>query len=580
LSKHKNINTQKELGAFYTPVPLVKELTRQALSQALISQLNKEFRLNFVTMDEVIATTNLNIFKSLLRKIKNLTILDGSAGDGRFLISASEYLMDIHDEIIKNSGQKLEKDLNLYSSYCFNNLYGMEINLNALKVCHDNLKQFFLRNQTNSEFKDAIINNVIAGNFLKSEVTDWNRLPKRFRGFDIIIGNPPWGSKLRREEKDYFFEKYQLTGSKRNLNSFELFIYQSTQLLSSNKGILGLYLPKNLARSNQYTNLRKFILYNYEISSLNFFELFQNVIQEFISIIGKKSSKILPQHEILINNERKIHQGVFQTNTDYIFTLEIDEPAMLKLKLINTDSLSLEDYLIVKRGEELSKRGGIMFCPACNTWVPLSSRKPQIECSYCHTILEKEKVQTRFLINKTQTSEHNTPILTGEDFDKYVITGNHFFNDSVDFRTKKKAQIYRSPKLVVQKIKQYPWAAYDQNHTTTTQNVYNLHLKEELAHQTDLLFYILAILNSRLMTWYYENQFNLGSKFTNAISIRNLKRLPIKNPNSNKKLFSDIVEQARTLTTLKRVSSTQSQIKNLELLIFELYGLQKGMEIV
>jgi hypothetical protein len=263
---------------------------------------------------------------------------------------------------------------------------------------------------------------------------------------------------------------------------------------------------------------------------------------------------------------------VFQTNIDYIFTLEVDKSAIIKINLINTNSLPLEEYLTVKRGEELSKRGGIMFCSTCNTWVPLSSRKPHIECSHCHTILEKENVQTQFLINKTQTSEHRTPILTGEDFDRYIITGNHFFNNSVDFRTKKKAQIYRSPKLVVQKIKRHPWAAFDQNHTVTTQNVYTLHLKKELTSRNDLLFYILAILNSRLMTWYYENQFNLGSKFTNAISIRNLKRLPIKNPNINSELFLDIVEQVKKVIELKGGANRQSQIKNLDLLIFKLYG--------
>jgi len=580
LNKRKNINFQKELGAFYTPIALVKELTQQAISQALISQINKEFRLNFVTINEIITTKNLNIIKSLLKKITEFTVLDGSAGDGRFLISASEFLISIHDEIIKIYKKKLKRNFSSYSTYNFNNIFGMEINIKALDICRSNLKTFFLQNQPNTEFKDVIVKNVIAGNFLKSEIADWILLPKNFQGFDIIIGNPPWGSKLSREDKDYFFEQFQLKGSKRNLNSFELFIYKSTHLLAPNSGILSLYLPKNLARSNQYTNLREFILRNYEISSLNFFELFQDVIQEFISIIGKKSSKIHHQHEVLINNVRKLPQKVFQTNTDYIFTLEVDEPSILKLKLINTDSLPLEEYSTVKRGEELSKKGGIMFCPVCKTWVPLSSRKPKIECSYCHTILEKENFQVQFLINKTQTSEHQTPILTGEDFDRYVITGNHFFNDSVHFRTKKKATIYRSPKLVVQKIKRYPWAAYDQNHTITTQNVYNIHLKEELAHQTDLLFYILAILNSRLMNWYYEIQFNLGSKYTNAISIKNLKRLPIKNPSTDRELFSDIVEQVKKLTTIKGFSSRQPQIENLESLIFKLYGWKEDLEIV
>ncbi|MHA1443343.1 MAG: TaqI-like C-terminal specificity domain-containing protein [Candidatus Hodarchaeales archaeon] len=572
MSKHKNINFQKEMGAFYTPIPLVKELTRQTISQTLISQINEAFKLNFVTIDEIITTANLNIIKSLSRNINNLTILDGSAGDGRFLISASEYLISIHDEITKKWAKKLENDSLLFSSYCFNNIFGMEINLDALHSCHANLKKFFQYNQTNTVFEDVINKNVLAGDFLKSEIANWSRLSKHFQGFDIILGNPPWGSKISREDKNYFFDKFQLEGSKRNLNSFELFIYQSTNLLSSKNGMLGLYLPKNLARSNQYTNLRKFILNNYELYSLKFFELFQNVIQEFISIVGKKSSKIHPQHEILINNKRNLHQMVFQTNIDYIFTLEVDKSAIIKINLINTNSLPLEEYLTVKRGEELSKRGGIMFCPTCNTWVPLSSRKPHIECSHCHTILEKENVQTQFLINKTQTSEHRTPILTGEDFDRYIITGNHFFNNSVDFRTKKKAQIYRSPKLVVQKIKRHPWAAFDQNHTVTTQNVYTLHLKKELTSRNDLLFYILAILNSRLMTWYYENQFNLGSKFTNAISIRNLKRLPIKNPNINSELFLDIVEQVKKVIELKGGANRQSQIKNLDLLIFKLYG--------
>ena len=65
LSKHKNINFQKEMGAFYTPVPLVDQLTKSALSLALISQINEDFNQNFVTIDDVITTDNINIIKEL-----------------------------------------------------------------------------------------------------------------------------------------------------------------------------------------------------------------------------------------------------------------------------------------------------------------------------------------------------------------------------------------------------------------------------------------------------------------------------------------------------------------------------------
>jgi hypothetical protein len=560
------------MGAFYTPVPLVDQLTKSALSLALISQINEDFNQNFVTIDDVITTDNINIIKVLLKKIDEMRILDGSAGDGRFLISASDKFFSIHEEINRTWGKKIGEISSTYPSSHLKNLYGMEINLNSVKICNKNLRDSVTHKRSEVELNSVIAMNVVVGNFLKSKFTDWSRLPNDFRGFNIIIGNPPWGSKLSREEKDYYFEKFHLKGSKRNLNAFELFVYQSDKLLSSKDGILALYLPKNLARSNQYTNLREFLLQKYELYSLNFFERFQNVTQEFISIIGKKAKQINPQHEILINNDRKLQQKVFLTNTDNIFTLEIDESAILKLKLINRDSIPLEQFVTIKRGEELSKRGGIMFCDVCNTWVPLSSRKPYIECSNCLTKIENEKFQKQFLINKTQTPKHRKPILTGEDFDKYMITGNHFFNDSVDFRSKKKSEIYRSPKIVVQKIKRYPWAAYDQKERITTQNVYNLHLKEEIAHQTDILYYILAILNSNLMTWYYEKQFNLGSKFTNAISIRNLKRLPIKSPYINKKIFLEIANQVKKLLTSEGDSDKRSQIDNLDILILELFG--------
>ena len=219
-----------------------------------------------------------------------------------------------------------------------------------------------------------------------------------------------------------------------------------------------------------------------------------------------------------------------------------------------------------------------MFCKECGTWVPLSSRKSHIECSNCLEKIQKEDLQKQFLISKTQTQEHQKPILTGEDFDKYIITGNHFFNDKIDFRTKKNPEIYRSPKIVVQKIKQIPWAAYDQKGRLTTQNVYNLHLREEIAHQTDILLYILAILNSRLMTWYYEKQFNLGSKFTNAISIRNLKRLPIKNPNTNKRNLLVIVEQVKKIFGQERHFDVRPEIEKVDILVSKLYGWEEDQK--
>ena len=101
MDKQENTNVQKDLGAFYTPIPLVEQLTQKALSLALISQVNTKFNQNFATIDEITANSNLSMLKAASEIIDKLTILDGSVGDGRFLIASSEYLSNIHKEIIK-----------------------------------------------------------------------------------------------------------------------------------------------------------------------------------------------------------------------------------------------------------------------------------------------------------------------------------------------------------------------------------------------------------------------------------------------------------------------------------------------
>jgi hypothetical protein len=335
-------------------------------------------------------------------------------------------------------------------------------------------------------------------------------------------------------------------------------------LLKSNGGYLALYLPKNLVRSNQYVNLRRFILTNYQIKSLVFHELFENVTQEFISLIAHFTDEEKSSNKLKVNYGKEILQNVYLSNTDYIFTNITDKTSLQLLNLIKKNTKALEEYVTIQRGEELSKRGGVMYCNSCTSWVPLSSRKPSIECPQCHEVLDKDNLLTQFLINSSKTSEHTIPILTGDDFDQYLIKSTHYFNDLIKFKSKKNSDVYKSPKIVLQKIKRFPCATLDLNNTLTTQNVYNIRLKEPWHRKPEYLYYVLAILNSNLMNWYYENQFNLGSKYTNAISIKNLKRLPIRPQEENKKIVETIERKLRSISTSETLSkSVKEEIDNL-----------------
>jgi len=84
--------------------------------------------------------------------------------------------------------------------------------------------------------------------------------------------------------------------------------------------------------------------------------------------------------------------------------------------------------------------------------------------------------------------------------------------------------------------------------------------------------FILAILNSKLMDFYYQNSYNIGSEFTTAISVTNLRRLSIKYT-KNQKPFIILSDYMTVLCSMKnRENETIDFIDNIiDTLVFELY---------
>ncbi|MFX1249165.1 MAG: Eco57I restriction-modification methylase domain-containing protein [Promethearchaeota archaeon] len=568
INKDLEARRRKEFGAFYTPSHLAQSMTETAIDHYLTRHLNQQIDSKFLCLNEILNTAELSEIVKLRTALKSIRILDGAAGEGEFLRASIVSIRKIEDKINtllksdkKNSDQAI---LDIFNS----NFFGMEINPKAISMCYKNLIKLF-SNPPPSSFNEILSTNIVLGDFLESSLSDWTSLPSTTNGFDIVIGNPPWGGKLSKSQREYYYDKFGLQSPKRNLNTFSLFVYKAANLITPDKGLLAYLLPKNIARSNQYIHLRKFLATNFQILSINFHGLFQDVTQEFISLIGAYSKNISLEHMILIDGKNRVPQVSYTTNIDFIFTKEFNSQSQQIIKLIHEDSTPLNQFLTIKRGEELSKRGGVMYCPNCIEWVPLSSRKTLIQCSSCHNSLPKINLKTKYIIQKTPTSKKNQPILTGDDFEAFSINKTHFIDPKVIYRSKKDPSIYSSPKLVVQKIKPFLCAAYDSNNYWTTQNVYNLTLTTEYSKNSDLLFYILSILNSSLYRWFYESQFNLGSKYTNAISIRNLKRLPLKNPDLNNPLFHQIVHLAKEITVAKPLKT--QLIQELDKLILQYY---------
>ena len=562
------IHQRKELGAFYTPPEIAYSLAETAINQYLLTQLNSFFSSSYTSLEKVLINTDLLVIERLNEILSRINILDGSVGDGEFLRAALSIIYSIKKKIDRKLFDTQKDSPETSSVLLSSTLYGMEINPTAVANCHKNLLKMIPESQI-APVKKVFKNNIIEGNFLDCAQTTWENLPLTTKGFQIILGNPPWGGRLTKNQREKYYDRFAVKSPKRNLNTFSLFIYKATELLGPD-GILAYLLPKNVSRSNQYIYLREFLLTNFQIFSINFHGLFKGVTQEFISLIGLKRADFPSDHTILVDHDTIIPQFSYLTNVDFIFTREYDLRSQQLIQLIRNGSSPLGQYLTIKRGEELSKRGGVMYCPNC-LWVPLSSRKRRVTCPQCQKHLSGQNLRIKYLIQKTREPPYIQPILTGDDFETYRIISTHFIDPSINYRSKKNPRDYNSPKLVVQKIKRFPCSAYDSENHWTTQNVYNLALRPEYAEKAELLYYILAVLNSSLYRWFYESQFNLGSNYTNAISIHNLRRLPLRTPKFHNPLFSKIIQLAKSITNEQIAKKRSLLIQELDKLVLQYY---------
>ncbi|MFW9854613.1 MAG: Eco57I restriction-modification methylase domain-containing protein [Candidatus Thorarchaeota archaeon] len=571
----QNIN-QKELGAYYTPSGTAKHLVQTSLSAFFLHDIRNATGKFFVSLGDALSASDQNVINRLDQAARQIRVLDGAVGDGQLILAALEFLSQVRQVTNRRLMAKVITEHDLLRDIVQSNLFAMDIASMAVQECRENIIALFgqIQNSEKNAINTNIMRNLIQGNFLESTLDNWSNL-KGIKGVDIVLGNPPWGRNiLDQKEKFRWKKEFNIQSSLRNLNVFEIFLHKATHLLAPSRGILGFLLPKNFTRSNHYTALREFILNTYQILTLDFFNLFQDVTQEFISLVARKAELIPSDHKIVVDKKIQIPQLLYSQTIDFIFTRDYNSEFRQIHQAIIHNSHPLESFVTIRRGEELSKKGTIMFCPRCKEWVPFSSRKRDTICPRCTKAIPKTQLQLYHLIKSRPDDKHTEHILTGLDFGEFEIKTTHYFDDSVPFYSKKDTGIYKSPKLIVQKIKRVPCAAFDDDSHRTTQNVYNLQLKSDYKGSPEILFYILAILNSRLIQWYYERQFNLGSHYTNAISIRNLRRFPLKDANLLEGTGFEIVKLSKSLSNTSTSSSSfKTLCEKLDTAVLQHFGL-------
>ena len=356
-------DVKKAGGVFYTPAYIVQYIVAQTVGKLLDGKTRKQ--------------------------AEGVLILDPACGSGSFLIGAYQYLLDwylaryVAEGTDKHAKGKMARihpsatgEWRLTPAekkrILLQHVYGVDIDTQAvevtklslllkvlegesgeslnrqMKLFHDRVLPDLDRNiqcgnsLIGPEFHDGQIDLSLEDNEVARQVNafDWqSSFPQVFKqgGFNVVIGNPPWGSDIDKY-LTYFHKKYPAT-TKEHTDSFKLFIERSITLMSPG-GRTSLIVPNTVLRQSRLKDVRAFLLTNQIISLVDLGEdVFKDVVAPSCIFVVKRA-KATASHKISVSNfsalssvpkaealasgnptDASIEQAEFQGNADLAFVV-------------------------------------------------------------------------------------------------------------------------------------------------------------------------------------------------------------------------------------------------------------------
>lgn len=550
ISENKKNSKRKKDGIFYTPEYITHYIVEETIGKYL--EENPE-------------------------KLETIKILDPACGSGAFLNQAHEFLKQQHNIRVeerinaeksrKRGGQEfvqvnLLKHINpmeIDRSILLNNLFGVDLNKESVEIT----KLALWLKTANSKCKlQNLDENVKCGNSLIDDETiagdrafKWeNEFPEIFSkclargdrlengevhsettrgedyGFDVIIGNPPYvftRGNMNNSEKKYFCKTYKNTQFK--LNTYILFIEKSLNLLK-NGGIIGFIMPNNWLTLEYSSDFRKYLLENdFKITIIQTPpNVFPEASVDTVILIIKKIpytkieiKKLENAGDRLISVNNKIE---YLNNHNYIINFEqkSDKKINNLCKKIIETSTPLCDIAEVKNGIQAYTVG---------EGTPKQTKE-----------MKEQRVYHRL----TQVDESWIKYVEGIDVQRYFLDWSlYFVKYGKNLSRPRKSELFYNDRILVRQIPAKPpysiLAAYTNEHLI---NDNNSMIVKTLSEQENPSLYLLSILNSKLISYWFIKTFGkLQRGIFPQFKIKELQTFPICNASLEiKKNLSDKVQ--------------------------------------
>ncbi len=523
---------RKKDGVFYTP----KYIT-QYIVEHTVGRLCSEKKDELGVLDEEYAKgrkgrqkktikeldTKLDVYRDWLL---SLTICDPACGSGAFLNQALDFLIAEHRYVDELQASLLGHSItfkDIGDHILERNIYGVDINEESVEIARLSL---WLRTATKGRKLNDLSSNIKCGNSLIDDPAvagdkafDWKKeFPSVFAkgGFDVVIGNPPYGALIRKEEQQFYLKRYTTPAYK--LDTYAVFIEAGVELVKKH-GFLCFIVPYTWLTIDQHRKLREFVLNRNLIEVVNIpKKVFDDADLDTV-IVNLRNQ---PSSEAFIASE--IHeQAVVETGRVLVANVRLNPDLLINLMLSDRDALlltkirkfdALDSSFSVSQGYIPYRRTDLVkeFGEEAGNKI-IDERQWHSETK--HDSEWRQEIQGRDL----RRYGHS------ESF-QYVKYGKHVAG-YVD------EKYFTQPRILVMEVTRGDrykiTAAHVEKEYFNTPSIINIIAP---ADWQELLFALLAVINSRLITWYHEKAHSKANAVTSIpkILIKDIRNLPVPAP--------------------------------------------------
>lgn len=532
----KSKGKRKKDGVFYTPKYITKYIVDNTVGK-LCSEKKDALGLgiDFDIQEYQKSDGSVNqkgrklfhILESYKEWLLTLKILDPACGSGAFLNQALSFLIEEHKNIDDLIAELTNTPLRIFDTdkaILENNIFGVDINDESVEIAKLSL---WLRTAQKGRKLSNLNNNIKCGNSLIDDPAvagdkafKWeDEFPEIFAkgGFDVVIGNPPYvfaRDNISKELKGYYAKNY--VSAEYQVNTYLLFIEQTIKLIRD-KANYGLIIPNAWLMVGSATGLRNYILQNCSINEIINLAgySFEGVNVETIIILATNtkqkqednSIKVLlsDDKEFKYSHDRK--QIDFENNEGFEFKVFSDETSVALTKKLKTNSKNLDDLVLIKAGLKAYEK---------NKGEPRQTA---------------EDVKSRPFDYTYQFDENTHKYLEGKDVGRYFTNwSGQYLQYGKHLAASRTSNLFDGEKVIIREITgKFPKsiiATYSDKYYLF--NMSNISIIEREEFNISLK-YVVAILNSQLMAYYFvKNTAKAVRKMFPKIILNDLRKFPFK----------------------------------------------------